>query len=155
MTDTVYSAMLVAIKAMTRIAAEVGRGFAGIVRQKALADLTSCDYVIVRCRGRFHGFASLLLFLLSSFMVALLLMPFPSPLLFILFYHGHGLFCGEGSIFDHHHQCLPVLVAHGDIIMRLVLVFLPRPSDTHVPEKSPQGGCFLHLVSILSISTGS
>lgn len=45
MTDTVYPAMLVAIKTMTGIAAEVGRGFAGIVRQKALADLTSCDYV--------------------------------------------------------------------------------------------------------------
>lgn len=45
MADTVYPAMLVAIKAMTRITAEVGRGFAGIVRQKALADLTSCDYV--------------------------------------------------------------------------------------------------------------
>lgn len=45
MADTVYPAMLVAIKAMTGIAAEVGRGFAGIVRQKALADLTSCDYV--------------------------------------------------------------------------------------------------------------
>lgn len=45
MAHTVYPAMLVAIKAVTRIAAEVGRGFAGIVGEKALADLTSCDNV--------------------------------------------------------------------------------------------------------------